>query len=1183
MTRIGKVKYLFSRILSFRNKQANSILFKDSCKKTNHYNLPKLGYWEYNSKSNYLKWSPEVFEIFNTPTNQIITLDSMLNLFESTSKDILNEAIQKSIYLKNQFSIDLQYFDNQNTAQWLNISAEALTIKNCIIVKGCIQDITLLKTTQLNVELFSELLNGSDDAILIAEKSGKILFANQKTSELYGLSVNELQSLKIQDIDDSLSDNHQWNHFLNKLTKKGKLTQEVDLQNADGIHIPMEEQSKIITINDHNFIIRHLKNNSEKKSSENKIKKDLELQQKLSDISFLMNTTDEFGYKVREMMRITGNFCQISRVFIFENILNGKAVSNTFEWNKRGVEPQLDNFQAIPYSMFPEWIDIMNTEGRIEVDELKKLPTTISSMFNQHQTNAILAFPIIIDNKYSGFFGISEAYKNRKWETDTIEFIQKLSNIVSNSFEQKQAIDSLKKSERRFREFAELLPEMVLETSINGKLSFANLHACERIGLTNEILQNGVVFFSLFDENERLQVWDNIEKLLLGEKIENEEYHIISRDGTPIPVILYVNKIMRDHLPVGIRAIMVDISGRKNAEKQIISLAKFAEESPYPILRVESNGIVSYSNRIGNPLKAFVEKNFETSFKDILAVILETGNIEEFEININGNFYSLTLTPIKEYRYVNIYAKDITQKRIDEEKLLISEERFRDVAEASGEYVWETDLNNAYCYLTHKVTNVLGYDLNEMIGKTPFDFMPPEEAERILAIFNAFSVNAKRFVNIEHLIRQKSGKLIWQQLSGIPIFDHNRRFAGFRGTGLDITQQKKYENELRTAKLVAEEASKIKADFLSTMSHEIRTPMNAVIGLTYILSQEIDNPEQAETINTLKFSAENLMVLINDILDFSKIEAGKITFEEVDFNPLELVKSIYNTFFLRTEEKQIQFKYDFEPEIPISLLGDPVRLTQILNNLVSNAVKFTDAGKIQIHVSLLVKKSDYAVVKFEVTDTGIGINDYQLEKIFESFTQANSDTTRKYGGTGLGLAISKKLIEMQGGKLEVESIIGKGSKFFFYLRYKIGNPNTVSLSNTLFSGHFEKFNNLTILVVEDNPVNQVVFKKILKQWNVNFDLVENGLKAVETVQQKNYDLILMDIQMPVMDGYSAAEAIRNMKDEKYQKIPIIALTASVLDDVQIRVKSSGMNDLILKPFNPGELYSLIRKYTKAFC
>jgi PAS domain S-box-containing protein len=1170
--------------LFFANKKqlGVSILKYDDFYKPLNKNFNSLGYWEYNIDKQIIRWSEDVYDIFDLPLEYSPTLNKMLELFEKQSKVRLNEAIQKAIYLKSEFTGDFQFTNNSNQVQWLKISAKAIDINKNTLLKGCIQNNSVLKIQELNLQLYNELLNESDDAVIVAEKSGKIKFSNQKAAELYGLSVNELQSLNIQNIDDNKNDDYQWEHFYQKLSKKGAITQEFSLRSTDGIQLPMEEHAHLIEINSKNYIVSFIKNNSEKKKAEQKIKKDLELQQILSDISFLMNTSDEFGYKVREMMRITGNNSQASRVFIFEDFLNGKAVSNTYEWCKRGIEPQLDNLQAIPYSLFPEWLDIFNTQGRIEVSDLQSLPESIVSVFQQQNTASLLAFPLIIDNKYKGFIGISEAYKQRVWEPDTIEFMQKLSNIVSNTFEQKQAIDSLRKSERRFREFAELLPEMVLETSINGKLTFANLHACERIGITNENLQSGLVFFSLFIESERLHIWDNIEKLLHGEKIENEEYHIISRDGLPIPVIVYVNRIMRDQLPVGLRAIMVDISARKNSEKQIVSLAKFAEESPYPILRIESNGSISYCNRIGASLKEFVEKNYETSFKDILSIIFETGNIEEFEININGIYYSLTLTPIKEYKYVNIYAKDITQKRIDEEKLLASEQRFRDVAEASGEYVWETDLMNKYTYLTPKVEAVLGFEPNEMIGRTPFEFMPTDEAERMKAFFDDYSLHTKSFVNIQHLTKQKSGKVIWQQLSGIPIFDNNRRFTGFRGTGLDVSQQKKYENELRDAKLIAEEASKIKADFLSTMSHEIRTPMNAVIGLTYILLQEIDTPEQKETLNTLKFSAENLMVLINDILDFSKIEAGKITFEETDFNPFELLKSIFNTFISKTEEKQLAFTYNFQPEIPLNLLGDPVRLAQILNNLVSNAVKFTDSGSVQINAKLLASQADYAVIQFEVLDTGIGISDDQIYKIFESFTQASSDITRKFGGTGLGLAISRKLIEMQGGKLEVESTIGKGSRFFFYIRYKMGNPDNISLTNTLFSGHFESFNNLKVLVVEDNSVNQLVARKFLEKWNIIYTIVDNGKKAIEAVQKQDFDLILMDLQMPVLDGYEASKVIRSLTGEKYQKIPIIALTASVLDDVQIKVKSSGMDDLILKPFNPGELYSKIRKYSRAF-
>ncbi len=668
--------------------------------------------------------------------------------------------------------------------------------------------------------------------------------------------------------------------------------------------------------------------------------------------------------------------------------------------------------------------------------------------------------------------------------------------------------------------------------------------------------------------NEKFKVMD----------LENEEFKVNTREGKIMPVIVYANIILRDLLPIGLRAVMVDITERKKAEEQIISLAKFSEESPYPVLRVDKNGEVSYCNKKGVVVKDFIEQNYDNSFKELFKVIFSNNIVEDLEINILGNYFNLTLTPIK--NYINVYGKDITQKKIDEERLRLSEQRFRDVTDAAGEYIWEIDRHFKFTYISDRVFGVLGYEPKELIGKMPFDVMSEDESERMQKLVRDYSQRGESFKNLEHQAITKSGNVIWQMVSGIPIFDGARKFFGFRGTVMDITERKKYEDGLQEAKQIAEQASKVKADFLSTMSHEIRTPMNAVIGLTHILLQDDPRPEQLDSLKALRFSAENLLVLINDILDFSKIEAGKISFEEIDFNIEELAKGIKGTFIPSSEEKGISINLNISPEMPRQLNGDPVRLAQILNNLVGNAVKFTESGSVEINISPLAKQIDYVVVNIEVVDTGIGIAEENLEMIFDSFTQASSDITRKFGGTGLGLAISKKLVEMQGGLLKVESKLNIGSKFHFYLRYKMGDQNVITDSTTLFSGHFESLKGLKILIVEDNQINQVVARKFLQKWDVEFDMAENGKKAVEMVQLNNYDMVLMDIQMPVMDGYEATRTIRNLEDEKYKTIPIIALTASVLLEIHNKIVSAGMNDYLIKPFNPSELYSKIKKFTK---
>ncbi|MBE9510604.1 MAG: PAS domain S-box protein [Bacteroidetes bacterium] len=382
------------------------------------------------------------------------------------------------------------------------------------------------------------------------------------------------------------------------------------------------------------------------------------------------------------------------------------------------------------------------------------------------------------------------------------------------------------------------------------------------------------------------------------------------------------------------------------------------------------------------------------------------------------------------------------------------------------------------------------------------------------------------------------------------------------------------EEDLKKARQVAEEAAQAKHHFLSIMTHEIRTPLNAILGMTYLLLQEDPKKEQLDFLNSLKFSGDNLMTLINDILDFNKIENGKIFFEEADFNLKELIHGIRQSFRFRAEEKGIKLKVLIDSELPEIVVGDAARLNQVLTNLIGNAIKFTETGSITIDVIVKNTGKKKIELEFSVTDTGIGIPENKQKIVFESFKQASIDTTRKFGGTGLGLAICKQLIKLQGRKLEVESEVGKGSKFFFTLEFKKSERKPWKLE---YAGdkEFDQLAGKKVLLAEDNEINIIVARKILTRWGIDVEIVKNGLEAIEKVNKHDFDVILMDLHMPEMNGFEATKIIRKSDHDKIRSIPIIALTASVMSDVQSKIEQSGLNDYILKPFNPSELYNKI--------
>ena len=389
---------------------------------------------------------------------------------------------------------------------------------------------------------------------------------------------------------------------------------------------------------------------------------------------------------------------------------------------------------------------------------------------------------------------------------------------------------------------------------------------------------------------------------------------------------------------------------------------------------------------------------------------------------------------------------------------------------------------------------------------------------------------------------------------------------------VDITELKKIEADLRNAKETAEHLGRVKDEFIANMSHELRTPMNAVLGIIYLLYHTNLSEEQTSYVGTMEESAKSLLQIINEILDFSHFESGKVFVKSEDFDLRQTLASMLHTFQKAANAKKLLLSHSIDDNVPDWVTGDSARLQQILMILTDNAIKFTTQGSVRVQVQWESSGNDKVVLQFAVQDTGVGIKAEDQERIFRAFSQADTSGTRKYGGIGLGLTVAKSLVEMMGGRIWCESEVQQGSTFFFTVAFDLPKEDNETI---IFSATLQR---LPILLVEDNKINQIVATKMLQEKGFHVDVAPNGLKAVEMVRQKKYALVLMDIQMPEMDGIQATREIRS--DAKYKSLPIVALTANAMEDDRQRCLDAGMNDHLAKPIDPGLLYQAILKWTR---
>ena len=848
----------------------------------------------------------------------------------------------------------------------------------------------------------------------------------------------------------------------------------------------------------------------------------------------------------------------------------------------------------------PKEIEKMHFSDLVHTKDRKLINLLFSNSFKEISQKSSRSYTFRVVNKAGEMLWLKSNVSLIDWNGEPA--------LLDNCFDitqQKEFEQKLVEEEQNFRLLVNGFEDMVFIIGKRGAVVQVNRSVYNRLGYSeHEIVLKG--FSGFFPNNQREEVRKLVSEAFFGKRV-NFSSEFIKSNGKSIPVearFFLGNWSQKEVVFV----ICQDISLRLEAERIVkVSEEKFSKAFDnnavmMTISTFEEGRFIDVNEtfldaiglkrdqvigRTSSELGFFPDIGLREQLKQLIRREGKASDIETTMINAKGKQFlcnfSAELIDIQGEPCLLVVMTDITEKRQAEEKILLSEQRFRQLAELLPEKVFEADSNGMITFMNRYLLSFFGFDDTRFTEGIQIASLFSRKNQKIIKDYLKKSKSFPELPSVE-LMAQRSDGTQFPALTHITAVFENGKVNRYMGVMVDISVRKEQELELIKAKEQAEEASKAKEQFLSTMSHEIRTPMNAVIGMANILLQENPMPYQMENLTTLKFSAEGLMALLNDILDFNKIEAGKFIVNRYPMNLKTLVEGICNVHKHIAKKKGVTLELDFDASIPQSMLGDSLRINQILTNLTSNAIKFTDNGEVLIKVQLEKETKQTAAVFFSVRDTGIGIPTEKQKLVFQEFTQANYQTARKYGGTGLGLAISRQLVSLMKGTIELRSQPNKGSEFFFTLSFRKTKQDYVNKSEQSAPPKLVKKRGqpLRILVVEDNEINSFIAIKFLRSWGVITELAENGEIALEMIKSNDFDLILMDLEMPVMNGYEATNHIRKFDDPIKSKIPIIALTASAMLDVQKKIFSLGMNGFVLKPFNPSDLQRKIADLLKIY-
>ncbi len=801
---------------------------------------------------------------------------------------------------------------------------------------------------------------------------------------------------------------------------------------------------------------------------------------------------------------------------------------------------------------------------------------------------------------------------------------------------QQKSQDDINMQTSLYRKFSEMLPVIIYEIDLKGTVLYGNQLGLSLFGFTPADLSRRTHISEIFPDSYQ-KMMANLESLREPGEVSSNEYYFRKKDGSTLPIVTHSYGIFHEGKKIGYRGTVTDVSRHKKYEEQIVREKAFLEHlidsTPEAIAITDRSGKISLVNKEFTTLFGY---SYDEVINKPIDSLIVPDDLKEEAVTIDrlsSNQQKVTRQTIRKDKSGNridvslvattIFVNDepianvgIYRNITSERKNLLLQEILYNISSAA---LKQMDIKEIYPTIVQELSKI--WDTNNffiaLYDKTSDTMSLPffaDEKDKFYEIPTKGTISGYVIKNNKSVLLKENDLKLLEEANeielvgtpckvwmGVPLkvenniigimclqdYNNEDKFSqddlyvlDFIANQIAIAIQRRMMlDNLVAARQRAEEAAQAKQIFMSTMSHEIRTPLNEVIGITNLLLQGNPREDQMDYIKTLRFSGNHLLTLVNDVLDYNKMESGKIVFEQIQFNLNDFLDELMRSYSFRSKAKNLTFEINREGRLPDEVIGDQIRLNQILSNLLSNALKFTSQGGITVTIRELERKENKSKMEFTVKDTGIGIPLEKHAEIFESFTQASADTARKYGGSGLGLAICKKLIELQGGRIILESESGRGSTFSFILTFTVTEKKAKDQSGEVQES-YKGLEGKRILVAEDNKINFFVANKFLEGWGAVVTHAENGQLALEKLEEQNFDLILMDLHMPVMDGIEATRIIRKSADPKINSIPIVALTAAIMSENHDKIDELNINDYVLKPFKPHDLFSRILKHVR---